>query len=114
MDPAGHAGGIRSGPPRLGMVIAQTRCGTDNRRREKSPPFGIASGEKVAERPGVKHRRPPLPAMRCPVMGEVAALAERREISGSVVAGVLIEMGGGEDDEGQGQGPWCKARQDRL
>ena len=52
--------------------------------------------------------------MRCPVMGEVAALAKRREISGSVVAGVLVEMGGGEDDIGRLQGKGCKARQHRL
>ena len=41
--------------------------------------------------------------MGCPVMREVAALAECCEISGSVVAGVLVEMGGGEDDIGRGQ-----------
>ncbi len=44
--------------------------------------------------------------MSCPVMGEMAALAERSQISGMVVAGVLVEMGGGKDDIGrlQGQG----------
>ena len=55
-----------------------------------------------------------MPAMRCPVMGEVAALAECCEVSGSVVAGVLVEMGGGEDDIGRRQGQRCKACQSRL
>ena len=71
--------------------------------RSRSPWLAIASGEKVAEGTGVKHRHPALPAMGCPVMREVAALAECCEVSGSVVAGVLVEMGGGEDDIGRGQ-----------
>ena len=38
--------------------------------------------------------------MSCPVMREMAALAECREIPGMVIAGVLVEMSGGEHDIG--------------
>ena len=82
--------------------------------RLRSPLFGTAPCEKVAERTGIKHRRPPLPAMRNPVMGEMAALAERSQVSGSVVAGVLVEMRGGKDDIGRRQGQGCKAREGQL
>lgn len=52
--------------------------------------------------------------MGCTIMREMTALAERREISGIVVARILVEMSGGEDDIGRRQGQGCKTRQDRL
>ena len=73
------------------------------------PQLGVASSEQVAERTRVKHRCPPLPAMRCPVMSEMTALTKRRQVSGIVVARILVEMSGGEDDIGRRQGQGCKA-----
>ena len=77
--------------------------------RPRSPLLEIASCEKVAEGTGIKHRCPPLPAMRCPVMSEMTALTKRSEVLGIVVARILVEMSGGEDDIGRRQGQGCKA-----
>ena len=52
--------------------------------------------------------------MRRPIMGEVTALTERRQVAGIVVAGVLVEMSGSKDDIGRAQGQGYKARQGRL
>ena len=40
-----------------------------------------------------------------PIVVHVAALAEGHEVLGGVVGGVMIAMGGGEDDASRSHGP---------
>lgn len=60
-------------------------------------------GEEVAERATVEQRRPTLPTVLAAVVLEMAALAQRCEIAGIVVTGIMIEMGRRQDDKGARQ-----------
>jgi hypothetical protein len=59
--------------------------------------------EQIPESPELEHLAPPSLAVLLPVVEHVTPLTERREVTGPVVAGVVIQMRAGQNHAGDRQ-----------